>query len=64
MIGNNAVHPGQMDLRDDRPTAESLFHFLNLIAAKMISGPKHVKEVFATLPESARKAIEERDANN
>ena len=64
VIGNNAVHPGQMDLRDNRPIAESLFRLLNLIAEKMISGPKHVKEVFATLPESARKAIEERDANN
>ncbi len=25
VIGNNAVHPGQIDLRDDRATAETLF---------------------------------------
>ncbi len=61
VIGNNAVHPGQIDLRDDRATAESLFGLLNLIAEKMISEPKHVSEVYASLPESARKAIERRD---
>ncbi len=62
VIGNNAVHPGQIDLRDDRATAESLFGLLNLIAEKMISEPKHVDEVYAALPEGALKAIEERDA--
>lgn len=39
VIGNNAVHPGSIDLRDDRATAESLFRLLNLIAEKMISEP-------------------------
>jgi hypothetical protein len=61
VIGNNAVHPGQIDLRDDRATAESLFRLLNLIAEKMISEPKHVNEVYDALPEEARKAIEKRD---
>ena len=63
VIGNNAVHPGQMDLRDDRSTAETLFMLHNLIGEKMISQPKRVKEVYATLPEGARKAIEGRDAS-
>lgn len=61
VVGNNAVHPGQIDLKDDRATAESLFRLLNLIVEKMISEPKHVDEVYATLPEEARKAIEKRD---
>lgn len=62
VVGNNAVHPGQIDLKDDRATAESLFRLLNLIVEKMISEPKHVDEVYAALPEEARKAIEKRDA--
>ncbi len=62
MIGNNAVHPGQIDLRDDRAIAESLFRLLNLVAEKMISEPKHVDEVYAALPEEALKAIGNRDA--
>lgn len=63
VIGNNAVHPGQMDLRDDRRTAETLFMLLNLIAEKMISQPKQVKKIYSKLPEGARKAIEGRDSS-
>ncbi len=62
VIGNNAVHPGQIDLRDDRATALSLFTFVNLIVDKMISEPKRVAEAYNNLPESARDAIKERDA--
>lgn len=61
VVGNNAVHPGQIDLRDDRATAEILFHLINLIAEKMISEPKHVDEVYATLPQEALSAIQKRD---
>lgn len=62
VIGNCAVHPGQIDLRDDRATAETLFKLLNLIVDKTISEPKHVDEVYAALPDSAVKAIEKRDS--
>jgi hypothetical protein len=61
VIGNNAVHPGQIDLRDDRAIAETLFKLLNLVVDKTISEPKHVAEVYASLPEGAVKAIEKRD---
>ena len=61
VIGNEAVHPGQLDLRDDRAMAESLFRLMNLIADRMISEPKHVDEVYNSLPERARSAIEKRD---
>jgi acetyl/propionyl-CoA carboxylase alpha subunit len=61
VIGNNAVHPGQIDLRDDRRTAETLFGLVNLICEKMITEPKHVEAVYEKLPESARHAIEKRD---
>ena len=61
VIGNNAVHPGEIDIRDDRPTAEALFGLVNLICEKMITEPKHVDEFYAKLPESARQAIEQRD---
>ena len=64
VIGNNAVHPGKIDLRDDRAVAESLFRLLNLIAEKMISESKHVEKVYASLPKDALEAIAKRDANN
>ena len=31
VIGNNAVHPGQIDLKDDRETAAALFDLVNLV---------------------------------
>jgi hypothetical protein len=61
VIGNNAVHPGLIDLRDDRATAEKLFSLVNLIADIMISQPKHLQTMFDGLPENAKKAIEKRD---
>ena len=64
VIGNEAVHPGQIDLRDDRATAESLFGLVNLIVQRMISEPKQVDEVYANLPETKRAAIEKRDAKS
>lgn len=64
VVGNNAVHPGQLDLKDDRATAEKLFSLVNLIAEAMISQDKHVDEMYATLPESAVAAIEKRDGKN
>jgi hypothetical protein len=61
VIGNNAVHPGQIDLRDDRATAEELFDLVNLIAETMINQPKHIEELYDRLPQGAREAIEKRD---
>ncbi len=62
VIGNEAVHPGTMDLKDDRATAEELFRLVNLITEVMVSYPKRVDEVYSMLPASKLKAIEERNA--
>jgi Domain of unknown function (DUF4145) len=40
VIGNEAVHPGQIDLNDDPATAASLFELVNLIIEERISEPK------------------------
>jgi hypothetical protein len=62
MIGNDAVHPGQIDLRDDRETALELARLVNIITDVTISQPKHIEAMYEKLPETKRKAIEERDA--
>lgn len=64
VVGNNAVHPGTIDLKDDRATAEKLFGLVNLIADVMISQPKHISAMFDGLPEGDRNAIEKRDKVN
>jgi Domain of unknown function (DUF4145) len=61
VIGNEAVHPGTLDLKDDRDTATRLFDLVNIIAEQMISNPKHVKEIYEKIPEEKRKAIDKRD---
>ena len=62
VVGNNAVHPGKLDLCDDRATAETLFILVNLITEKLISQPKRVKEMYERLPEEVRRQIDNRDA--
>ena len=62
VIGNNAVHPGRMDLRDDRATAETLFMLLNLIAERTLTEDRKIEEVYAKLPEGALKGIQRRDS--
>lgn len=64
VIGNEAVHPGQIDLKDDIETAEVLFKLVNLIAEKMITEPKEVEDIFQSLPEEKRLAIQKRDKKN
>ena len=62
VVGNDAVHPGAMDLRDDRATAERLFGLVNLIVERMISYPKHVETLYRSLPETKRDEIKKRNA--
>ncbi len=61
VIGNNAVHPGELDLRDDTETALAMFELLNMIVTVMITQPKQVEAVYSKLPGAAREAIERRD---
>lgn len=61
VVGNNAVHPLEMDLRDDLPTANALFGLVNLIAEQMISRPRKIAALFSTLPHSALAGIAKRD---
>lgn len=62
VVGNEAVHPGELDLRDDQATAMKLFGLVNLIAEQMITQPKHVMALYVTLPPDKIAGIEQRDA--
>jgi hypothetical protein len=61
VIGNNAVHPGQIDLKDDKATAIKLFDLVNIIVERRISTPKRIAALFGQLPASTLSAIEKRD---
>jgi len=61
VIGNESVHPGEINLNDDPDSARELFVLVNLIADRMISQPKRVDEMYEKLPPTKRDAIEKRD---
>ena len=63
VIGNESVHPGTIDLNDDRDTAIRLFDLVNIVCEQMITQPRQVEELYQKLPESKREAIEKRDKN-
>jgi uncharacterized protein DUF4145 len=61
VVGNNAVHPGQIDFNDDKSIALALFSLINLVVDRRIAAKKRLEEMYSQLPEEARKAIEKRD---
>ncbi|TYL88137.1 DUF4145 domain-containing protein [Bradyrhizobium rifense] len=64
VIGNNAVHPGQVDLKDDRATATTLLSLVNLVVERRIASQKRIEEMFNNLPPSVRDAISKRDGKD
>jgi hypothetical protein len=62
VVGNKAVHPGQIEFDvDNVDTATMLFQLINIIVDRMISEPKKIDGLFDKLPESAKQSIEQRD---
>ena len=62
VVGNNAVHPGELDLRDNPEIVNALFEVLNLIVEQRITQPKKVAAIYDSLPTGALNAIERRDS--
>lgn len=62
VIGNESVHPGEINLNDDRETAIALFELLNLIVERMITQPKKIEALYDKLPTSKKKGISQRDS--
>jgi hypothetical protein len=61
VIGNESVHPGQIDLRDDPDMALKLFDLVNFIVQKMITEPHQIQEIYSNLPQGKLQQIEQRD---
>ena len=65
VIGNNAVHPGQINLDDDEGIALKLFQVLNFIANELITKPKEIESLFNdVVPDTTKEHIKQRDKNN
>ena len=61
VTGNNAVHPGIIDVDDDLELTISLFGLLNYIVKESIERPAELNALFEKLPDGAKKSIEMRD---
>jgi hypothetical protein len=60
VTGNNAVHPGQIDV-DDPEVVQDLFSLLNVIAEYCISMPNQIGSLYSSLPQAALDQIQGRD---
>jgi hypothetical protein len=61
VIGNNAVHPGKMDLKDNRDIALRLFDVVDTIVHDTFTRTKQIQKISAFLPATQKNAIAERD---
>ena len=61
ITGNNAVHPGEINIEEDPEKVLKLFELLNFIAEKMITEPKEISSFYDDLPEGSKEAVEKRD---
>ncbi len=62
VVGNSAVHPGQIDLDDNSEIAFKLFQILNFIADEMITKPKELEKLYQdVIPASTKEHIKQRD---
>ncbi len=62
VVGNNAVHPGEINLDDNIEVAMKLFKIINIIAQDMITHPKEIEDIYDDLlPEGVKEAIKKRD---
>jgi hypothetical protein len=61
VIGNEAVHPGQIDLNDSPEIARQLFKLINLIGQRMITEPAEIDAIYDALPPEKKAGIEARD---
>ncbi len=61
ITGNNAVHPGEINLSENPERVIKLFELLNFITEKMISEIIEIDEFYNNLPSKSTEAIKKRD---
>lgn len=61
VTGNNAVHPGEIILKEDPGTAIALLQLINIVVERRIATQNRIEEMFGSLPPGALEQIEKRD---
>ena len=60
VVGNNAVHPGEIDLQDTPDIALRLFGLINFVVQDRITRPKDIQALVSSLPPQSRAQVEKR----
>lgn len=62
VIGNDAVHPGLIDLegRDDKEVSLALFKITNYIVAETLGSDDMIEDLYSLLPGKVKESIENR----
>lgn len=61
VVGNSAVHPGEINLEDSPEIANTLFETINYLIEDLIARPKRIRERFSNLPKKEIDIIEKRN---
>lgn len=61
IVGNNSVHPGEMNSEDVDYIAAKMFELINFIVKKTITEPKELEDLYLMTPENPRNAAEARN---
>ncbi|MER2457366.1 DUF4145 domain-containing protein [Bacillus subtilis] len=61
VIGNEAVHPGSIDLDEEKEVALALFKLINLVVEQMITEKKEIQAIYDLIPKDKLDGIQNRD---
>lgn len=61
VIGNNAVHPGEIQLEEQPDLVQKMFPLVNYIVDRLITEPQTIAELYGGLPQGAKDAAERRN---
>lgn len=61
VIGNNAIHPGQISVNDNTEIAKALFKLTNIIVDQMITQVNEINDLYGILPSGVIESIGQRD---
>ena len=61
IVGDEAVHPGEINIDDNKELAIAMFRLMNIIIEKMIIEPKEIDDLYHLMPENKLQGIDNRD---
>lgn len=61
IVGDEAVHPGEIDLNDNKELAIAMFRLINIIIEKIIVEPKEIDDLYNLMPKNKLEGIKNRD---